>query len=125
MSRGTASTNLPREAILAAGAFTALGTGAIYMWSIFNKPLMEEFGFTTSEVSMIYSLFLLASCFSSMLAGWLQRHTQPRFIVLAQVFYSALDGFARVLLTICLCSTFFIVALQVPETVCFTTLLLR
>lgn len=43
---------------------------------------MEEFGFTTSEVSMIYSLFLLASCFSSMLAGWLQRHTQPRFIVL-------------------------------------------
>ena len=56
MSRGTASTNLPREAILAAGAFTALGTGAIYMWSIFNKPLMEEFGFTTSEVSMIYSL---------------------------------------------------------------------
>lgn len=75
-------TKLPREAILAAGAFTALGTGAIYMWSIFNKPLMEEFGFTTSEVSMIYSLFLLASCFSSMLAGWLQRHTQPRFIVL-------------------------------------------
>lgn len=82
MSRGATSTNLPREAILAAGAFTALGTGAIYMWSIFNKPLMEEFGFTTSEVSMIYSLFLLASCFSSMLAGWLQRHTQPRFIVL-------------------------------------------
>lgn len=81
MARGT-TTNLPREAILAAGAFTALGTGAIYMWSIFNKPLMEEFGFTTSEVSMIYSLFLLASCFSSMLAGWLQRHTQPRFIVL-------------------------------------------
>ena len=81
MARG-ATTNLPREAILAAGAFTALGTGAIYMWSIFNKPLMEEFGFTTSEVSMIYSLFLLASCFSSMLAGWLQRHTQPRFIVL-------------------------------------------
>ena len=68
MSRGTASTNLPREAILAAGAFTALGTGAIYMWSIFNKPLMEEFGFTTSEVSMIYSLFLLASCFR---ACWL------------------------------------------------------
>lgn len=81
MARGT-TTNLPREAILAAGAFTALGTGAIYMWSIFNKPLMEEFGFTTSKVSMIYSLFLLASCFSSMLAGWLQRHTQPRFIVL-------------------------------------------
>ncbi len=72
----------PREVILSAGAFTALGAGAIYMWSIFNKPLMEEFGFSASEVSLIYSLFLLASCFSSMVAGWLQRHTQPRFIVL-------------------------------------------
>lgn len=72
----------PREIILIAGAFTALGTGAIYMWSIFNKPLMTTFGFTASEVSMVYSLFLLATCFSSMLAGWLQRHTQPRFIVL-------------------------------------------
>lgn len=73
---------LPRNVILAAGAFTALGCGAIYMWSIFNKPLMDTFGFTTSEVSMAYSLFLLASCFSSMVAGWLQRHVQPRFIVM-------------------------------------------
>lgn len=72
----------PREIILIAGAFTALGTGAIYMWSIFNKPLMTTFGFTASEVSMVYSLFLLTTCFSSMLAGWLQRHMQPRFIVL-------------------------------------------
>ena len=79
---GTSTKMLPREVILTAGVFTALGTGAIYMWSIFNKPLMDTFGFTTSEVSMVYSLFLLASCFSSMLAGWLQRHTQPRFIVL-------------------------------------------
>lgn len=74
---------LSRNVILAAGAFTVLGTGAIYMWSIFNKPLMSEYGFTTSEVSMIYSLFLLASCFSSMLAGWLQHKVQPRFIVMA------------------------------------------
>ena len=30
---------------------------------------------------MAYSLFLLATCFSSMLGGWLQRHVQPRYIV--------------------------------------------
>lgn len=73
----------PRGVILAAGALTAVGTSAIYMWSIFNKPLMDTFGYTTSEVSMVYSLFLLASCFSSMIAGWLQHKVQPRFIVLA------------------------------------------
>ncbi len=72
----------PRSIILVAGALTAVGTSAIYMWSIFNKPLMDTFGYTTSEVSMVYSLFLLASCFSSMIAGWLQHKVQPRFIVL-------------------------------------------
>lgn len=72
----------PRAIILVAGALTAVGTSAIYMWSIFNKPLMDTFGYSTSEVSMVYSLFLLASCFSSMIAGWLQHKMQPRFIVL-------------------------------------------
>lgn len=72
-----------RNVILAAGAFTATGAGCIYMWSIFNKPLMDAFGFTTSEVSMAYSLFMLGTCFSGWLAGWLQRRVQPRFIVLA------------------------------------------
>ena len=37
-----------RSIVLAAGAFTAMGTGAIYMWSIFNKPLMAQFGYTAS-----------------------------------------------------------------------------
>lgn len=71
-----------RNVVLAAGAFTALGTGLIYMWSIFNKPLIDAYGFSTSEVALAYSLYLLATCFSSMLAGWLQQRVQPRFVVL-------------------------------------------
>ena len=73
---------LHRNAILAVGTLAAMGTSCIYMWSIFNKPLMATYGFTASETSMAYSLFLLATCFSSMLAGWLQKRIQPRFIVL-------------------------------------------
>ena len=71
-----------RSIVLAAGAFTAMGTGAIYMWSIFNKPLMAQFGYTASEVSLVYSLFMLASLVGSILAGWLQNRMQSRFIVL-------------------------------------------
>lgn len=70
-----------RNVVLAAGTLAAMGTSCIYMWSIFNKPLMNAYGFSASEVSLAYSLFLLATCFSSMLAGWLQRHIQPRYIV--------------------------------------------
>ena len=70
-----------RNVILAAGTLAAMGTSCIYMWSIFNKPLMATYGFSASEVSMAYSLFLLTTCFSSMLAGWLQQRIQPRYIV--------------------------------------------
>ena len=73
---------LSRYLILLAGAFTAMGTGAIYMWSIFNKPLMAQFGYTTSEVSLVYSLFMLASLAGSILAGWLQNRLPSRIIVL-------------------------------------------
>ncbi|MDO4532136.1 MAG: OFA family MFS transporter [Coriobacteriia bacterium] len=71
-----------RYLILIAGAFTAMGTGAIYMWSIFNKPLMAQFGYSTSEVSLVYSLFMLASLAGSILAGWLQNRLPSRIIVL-------------------------------------------
>lgn len=71
-----------RNIILAAGAFTAMGTGAIYMWSIFNKPLMAQFGYSASEVSLVYSLFMLASLVGSILAGWLQNRMASRYIVL-------------------------------------------
>lgn len=71
-----------RSIILAAGAFTAMGTGAIYMWSIFNKPLMAQFGFSASEVSLVYSLFMFMSLVGSIIAGWMQNHLSSRYIVL-------------------------------------------
>lgn len=72
-----------RAFILAVGSACAMGCGAVYIWSIFNKPLMALHGFTTSEVTLAYSLFLIATCLSSMVAGWLQRRFPARFIVLA------------------------------------------
>lgn len=82
-AKGTAMMGIQpqRNVILAAGTLAAMGTSCIYMWSIFNKPLMATYGFSASEVSMAYSLFLLTTCFSSMLAGWLQQRIQPRYIV--------------------------------------------
>lgn len=47
----------PRGVILAIATFLTLGNGLIYMWSIFNVPLMETFGYTASGVALAYSLF--------------------------------------------------------------------
>lgn len=82
MSDTETSRTPSRNLVLAAGALTAMGCGAIYMWSIFNKPLMAAFGFTTSEVSMTYSLFLLFTLVGSVIAGWLQNRAASRYIVL-------------------------------------------
>ena len=83
MANNQSAKRLPsRYLILAAAAFGAMGTGLIYIWSIFNKPLMAQFNYTTSEVSMVYSLFLLASFCGSFLAGWMQNHVRSRYIVL-------------------------------------------
>ena len=73
---------LPRGLILAVATLLALGNGVIYMWSIFNKPLMDAFGYSPSGVALAYSLFMLMSCVGSFLAGWLQNRMQLRFVVL-------------------------------------------
>ena len=83
MPHATSALRAPsRTIILAAGAFTAMGTGAIYMWSIFNKPLMAQFGYSASEVSLVYSLFMFMSLVGSIIAGWLQNRMESRRIVL-------------------------------------------
>lgn len=76
------ATRLPRGSILAIATLLTLGNGLIYMWSIFNVPLMDAFGYTASGVALAYSLFMLMSCVGSFLGGWLQQHIQPRYVVL-------------------------------------------
>ncbi|MDO4401084.1 MAG: OFA family MFS transporter [Coriobacteriia bacterium] len=96
-----------RTIVLAAGAFTAMGTGAIYMWSIFNKPLMAQFGYSASEVSLVYSLFMFMSLVGSIIAGWLQNRMASRWIVLGSGILFGLGwfltGFADNLAMLYLC----------------------
>lgn len=72
----------PRGVILLAAAVCGGLTGAIYMWSIFNKPLMELYGWVPQQVSLAYSLFLLMMAISGIISGWLQRRMSARTLVL-------------------------------------------
>lgn len=71
-----------RGLILASAAVTGGVTGSIYMWSIFNKPLIAAYGWTPSEVSLAYSLFLLMVCLAGFVAGNLQKKVKPSMLVL-------------------------------------------
>lgn len=71
-----------RGLILAASCITCGLTGSLYMWSIFTTPLIQEHGWSSTEVSLAYSLFLVMVCISGFFVGWLQRRFQPRYLVL-------------------------------------------
>ena len=61
--------------LASAGVCNAL-VGALYIWSIFNIPLAEEYSWSAQSISLAYSLFLLFECLTSFIAGWLQRRAK-------------------------------------------------
>lgn len=71
-----------RGIVLFAAAVTGGITGANYMWSIFNLPLVSHFGATSHQITLAYSLFSLSVCIFGMISGPLQRKIRPQFIVL-------------------------------------------
>ena len=77
-----AGKNNNRGLVLMGAAVTGGITGAIYMWSVFNKPLMTQYGWGAVEVSMAYSLYLLMVCIGGFFAGALQRRFPPKYLVL-------------------------------------------
>lgn len=88
-----------RWIILFASAVMGCFAGAIYMWSIFNKPLTQIHGWSLEQVSLAYSLFILVDCLSGFLAGTLQRWMKTSTLLLiAGLLFSAgwfMTGFAR------------------------------
>lgn len=72
-----------RRVVLCAGAMCGFMAGIIYIWSIYRNPLMELHGWSSSTVTLAYSLFALMMLASTFLAGPLQKRASPRVIVAA------------------------------------------
>lgn len=56
--------------------------GALYMWSVFNAPLMAEHGWDAQQVSLAYSLYSFMMGISTLAGGWLQRTIPARILLL-------------------------------------------
>lgn len=54
--------------------------GAIYTWSLFNRPLMNKFGWEKSEVVMTFSIAIFIFAFSTMFSGRLQDKVGPKIV---------------------------------------------
>ncbi|WBW96474.1 L-lactate MFS transporter [Oceanirhabdus sp. W0125-5] len=64
--------------------------GAIYSWSLFNQPLVDKFGWSSSETLLTYSIAIFVFAFTTIFSGRLQDKIGPRKIAtIGGVLYGA------------------------------------
>ena len=71
-----------RWGIAAAGVLMQIALGAVYAWSVFRIPLVKQFGWTISQVTLTFTIAIFALGFASFFAGlWLNRRG-PRVVAM-------------------------------------------
>lgn len=70
-----------RGVILICAALCGALTASLNCWSVFQKPLMDAYGWTPQEVSFAYTLVIALIGFSGPIGGWLQRKFSASMIM--------------------------------------------
>ena len=71
-----------RWVIAAAGVFMQIALGAVYAWSVFRAPLVKQFGWTISEVTLTFTISIFVLGIAAFFGGlWLNRKG-PRVVAI-------------------------------------------
>src|SRR6266404_8192735 len=71
-----------RWSIAAAGVLMQVALGAVYAWSVFRAPLVEQFGWSISEVTLTFTLSIFVLGVAAFFGGlWLNRKG-PRVVAI-------------------------------------------
>lgn len=71
-----------RWGIALAGVFVQIALGAVYAWSVFRDPLMRQFHWTISEVTLTFTIAIFVLGVASFFGGlWLNRKG-PRIVAM-------------------------------------------
>jgi OFA family oxalate/formate antiporter-like MFS transporter len=88
-----------RWLIAVAGVIMQIALGAVYAWSVFRIPLTKTYGWTISEVTLVFELAILTLGFAAFVGGlWMQKVGPRRVAIIAGLCYGvgvALAGQAR------------------------------
>jgi OFA family oxalate/formate antiporter-like MFS transporter len=71
--------------IAVAGVLVQLALGAVYAWSVFNKPLQTEFGWTRSQAVLPFEVAIGTIFIGTLLGGKIQDRRGPRPVAIAGV----------------------------------------
>jgi MFS transporter, OFA family, oxalate/formate antiporter len=67
-----------RWKIAVAGVLMQIALGAIYAWSVFRIPLTKTYGWTVSEVTLVFEIAILIVGFAALAGGIWMRRAGPR-----------------------------------------------
>jgi len=70
-----------RWLVLAASVLANLCIGSAYAWSVFQKPLITMFGWTTTQASLAFTLSLSLVPLAMIVAGRIQDQKGPRMVI--------------------------------------------
>ena len=79
----TADPTRGRWGIVVAAVLVQLALGAVYAWSVFNKPLQAQFGWSKSEAVLPFEAAIGTIFIGSLIGGRIQDRVGPRPVALA------------------------------------------
>jgi len=56
--------------------------GIVYLWSVFQQPVVDHYGWSSSAVTMVSSAIIFFYVLASLVSGFIQDRTGPRFVVI-------------------------------------------
>jgi OFA family oxalate/formate antiporter-like MFS transporter len=75
--------------IVVAAVLVQLALGAVYAWSVFNKPLQDQFGWSKAEAVLPFEVAIGTIFIGSLIGGRIQDRSGPRVVALGgAVLYS-------------------------------------
>ena len=83
-----------RWRVVVGGVSMNLALGSLYAWSVFVLPLEQEFGWTRSQTSWVYTIAVVVFASTFVLAGRIQDQRGPRRCALAGAILVSLGFFA-------------------------------
>jgi OFA family oxalate/formate antiporter-like MFS transporter len=71
-----------RWVIAAAGVLMQVALGAVYAWSVFRVPLTRQFGWSTEEVTLTFTISIFVLGIAAFFGGLWQNRVGPRIVAL-------------------------------------------
>lgn len=75
------TTTTGRWKYIVAGVISMIFAGIMYAWSILKMPFGTEFGWSTSELTLNFTITMCFFCIGGLVSGFLLKRTSPKIVI--------------------------------------------